>query len=110
MTHRVFRAINDAQSKIAACKVVNLFISPTLGYGTPNVKELQKEVQVHKALRNQYILEFVHSEVVDREKEAEGWVPGLYMILELAVGGDLFDKIGECRAGDGHVLCDAPPT
>jgi hypothetical protein len=50
---------------------------------------------VHKALRNEYILGFVHSEVIDKDKEEEGWVPGLYMILELAVGGDLFDKIGE---------------
>lgn len=80
---------------MAACKVVNLFISPTLGYGTPNIKELQKEVQVHKSLKHPYILDFVHSEVIDREKEREGWVPGLYMLLELAIGGDLFDKIGE---------------
>lgn len=33
--------------------------------------------------------------MVDRDREAEGWVPGLYMLLELAVGGDLFDKIGQ---------------
>jgi len=79
---------------VAACKVVNLFISPSLGVGTPNVKELQKEVQVHKSLKNQYILEFLHSEILDKEKEKEGWIPGLYLILELAVGGDLFDKIG----------------
>ncbi|GFZ49680.1 Checkpoint kinase 1 [Saitozyma sp. JCM 24511] len=90
---KVFRAIDDTQSRVAACKVVNLFISPSLGYGTPNVKELQKEVQVHKSLKHNYILEFLHSEVIDREKEREGWVPGLYMLLELAVGGDLFDKI-----------------
>ena len=76
--------------------MVNLFISPSIGYGTPNVKELQKEVQVHKSLsKNEYILEFIHSEVVDKDKESEGWVPGLYMVLELAIGGDLFDKIGE---------------
>lgn len=92
---RVFRAINDTNNKIAACKVVNLFISLTLGYGTPNVKELQKEVQVHKSLRNPYILEFLHSEIMDKEKEREGYVPGLYILLELAIGGDLFDKIGE---------------
>jgi serine/threonine-protein kinase Chk1 len=90
----VFRAIDDAQSRVAACKVVNLFISPSMGHGTPNVKELQKEVQVHKSLKHSYILEFLHSEVVDRERERDGWVPGLYMLLELAVGGDLFDKIG----------------
>lgn len=79
---------------MAACKVVNLYISPSLGIGTPNVKELQKEVQVHKALKNQYILEFLHSEILEKDREAEGLVPGLYLLLELAVGGDLFDKIG----------------
>ncbi|WWC73629.1 uncharacterized protein I206_107601 [Kwoniella pini CBS 10737] len=90
---KVFRAIDDTHSSVAACKVINLFISPTLGYGTPNVKELQKEVQVHKALKHDFILQFIHSEVVDRDQEQKGWVPGLYMVLELAVGGDLFDKI-----------------
>ncbi|WWC92860.1 uncharacterized protein L201_007821 [Kwoniella dendrophila CBS 6074] len=92
---KVFRAIDDKNSSVAACKVVNLFISPSLGYGQPNVKELQKEVQVHKALKNEYILKFIHSEVIQKEKESQEqvWVPGLYMILELAIGGDLFDKI-----------------
>ena len=33
---------------------------------------------------------------MDRDREGDGWVPGLYMLLELAVGGDLFDKIGGC--------------
>nr|ODN92269.1 CAMK/CAMKL/CHK1 protein kinase [Cryptococcus depauperatus CBS 7855] len=90
---KVYRAINEESGQVAACKVVNLFISPKLGYGVPNMKELQKEVQVHKALKNTYILEFIHSEIVDKTREAEGYVPGLYMLLELAVGGDLFDKI-----------------
>jgi serine/threonine-protein kinase Chk1 len=80
---------------VAACKVVNLYISPSLGVGTPNMKELQKEVQVHKSLKNPYILEFLHSEILEKDKEAEGLVPGLYLLLELAVGGDLFDKIGK---------------
>ena len=52
---------------------------------------------MHKSLKNEFILGFLHSEVVDKDKEREGWVPGLYMLLELAVGGDLFDKIGESR-------------
>lgn len=52
-------------------------------------------MQVHKSLKNSYILEFLHSEIIDKDKEQAGIVPGLYMLLELAVGGDLFDKIGE---------------
>ncbi|WVQ78984.1 hypothetical protein IAT38_001076 [Cryptococcus sp. DSM 104549] len=90
---KVYKAINDERGHVIACKVVNLFISPSLGVGTPNIKELQKEVQVHKALKNQYILEFIHSEVVGEEKQQQGWVPGLYIQMELAIGGDLFDKI-----------------
>ena len=58
---------------------------------------------MHKSLKNEYILGFLHSEVVDKDKEREGWVPGLYMLLELAVGGDLFDKIGESRLLDGFI-------
>lgn len=88
----MFRAIDDEQGRVAACKVVNLFVP---GKDAPNIKELQKEVQVHKSLRNAYILEFIHNELVEQAKEREGYVPGLYLLLELAVGGDLFDKIGE---------------
>lgn len=49
---------------------------------------------MHRSLQHDYILGFLHHELVSQEKEQEGWVPGLYMLLELAVGGDLFDKIG----------------
>lgn len=66
------------------------------GGNGPNIKELQKEVQVHRSLQSPNILAFLHSEVVDLAREREGYVPGLYMLLELAVGGDLFDKIGMC--------------
>lgn len=81
-----------------------------MGYGTPNVKELQKEVQVHKSLRNPYILDFLHSEHLDQSKEAEGIVPGLYILLELAVGGDLFDKIGGCLRGCGNLTQQRPTS
>lgn len=93
LMYRVFRAFHETNGS-AACKVVNLFVSPSLGVGTPNVKELQKEVQVHKSMKNPYILEFLHSEILEKEREKEGLMPGLYLLLELAVGGDLFDKIG----------------
>ena len=53
-------------------------------------------------MRHDYVLEFLHSEIVDRHQEEEGWVPGLYMLLELAAGGDLFDKIGQSAIG----LCE----
>lgn len=51
---------------------------------------------MHKSLKHPYILDFIHHEIIERDKERQGQVPGLYMLLELAIGGDLFDKIGEC--------------
>lgn len=83
-----------------------MFVSSTQ-HATPNVKELQKEVQVHKSLKNSYILEFLHSEIVDKAKEQAGVVPGLYMLLELAVGGDLFDKIGELPGFRSQLTCSS---
>lgn len=80
----------------------------------PNQKELQKEVQVHRSLIHDYILGFLHHELLPQEKEREGWVPGLYMLLELAVGGDLFDKIGKSsisplrRCVDPGIIADSP--
>ncbi|BEI83834.1 hypothetical protein CcaverHIS002_0404380 [Cutaneotrichosporon cavernicola] len=85
---KVFRAIDDAKGRVAACKVVNLYAPD--GYA-PSLKDLQKEVQVHKSLKSANILEFLHYELLERGKTQH--VPGLYMLLELAVGGDLFDKI-----------------
>jgi hypothetical protein len=95
LSRRVFRAFEETGTgygRVAACKVVDLFINPAAGVGAPNHKELQKEVQVHKSLKHEYILEFIANELVE---EQSGYIPGLYMLLELAIGGDLFDKIGE---------------
>jgi serine/threonine-protein kinase Chk1 len=99
LTCRVFLAVNDETSKLAACKVVNLWIDPALGTGAPNIKELQKEVQIHKAMSHDYILRFMGTETYDMSAQDQGYVPGLYMLLELAQSGDLFDKIGESRHG-----------
>ncbi len=69
-------------------------------HAAPDWKELQKEVQVHKVLKNRYVLEFIDSKVVKPDTVEAGvvFVPGLYMLLELALGGDLFDKIGGMRS------------
>ena len=92
MVFRAFEETGTSYGRVAACKVVDLFISPAAGVSGPNHKELQKEVQVHKSLKHEYILEFIANELVE---EQSGYIPGLYMLLELAIGGDLFDKIGE---------------
>lgn len=74
---------------VAACKVVAL---------TPNTtkqerKELNKEIQVHSSLKHTNILEFINAVIVEPDGKTP-WIPGVYMLLEIAAGGDLFDKIG----------------
>lgn len=69
-------------------------MTDTLGTGVPNMAELKKEVQVHRAMTHEYILKFLDWETHDLESRSKGYIPGLYILLELASGGDLFDKIG----------------
>ena len=51
-------------------------------------------MRVHAALKHTNVLEFLNAVVVE-PKHRDIYVPGIYMLLELAAGGDLFDKIGE---------------
>lgn len=75
-----------------------IYQAPDQKHGTPpNVPELQKEVKVHRALQHDYILKFMACETFDLTAIKRGLHPGLYILLELAQGGDLFDKIGEYR-------------
>ncbi|KAJ9103356.1 hypothetical protein QFC19_004455 [Naganishia cerealis] len=96
---------SPGQGDQAAVKLV--FLSPpnnpALGNvqvaSSEDVKLLKKEVQVHRTMKHPYVLEFIDSLLVDHRRSADvaevdgAVVPGLYMLLELAVGGDLFDKI-----------------
>lgn len=99
---RVYRAYNHSIPAIAACKVVIISSSSSSQQSTqsqPNgadLKDLTKEVQVHRILKHDHVLEFKDSLMLKQEEAmAKMEVPGLYMLLELAMGGDLFDKIGE---------------
>jgi serine/threonine-protein kinase Chk1 len=74
---------------VAACKVVAL---------TPETKPydrkmIEKEMQVHSALKHPNVLEFINAIIVEANGRSR-YHPGIYMLLELAAGGDLFDKIG----------------
>lgn len=51
-------------------------------------------MRVHAAMKHLHVLEFYHAAAVENEPTAR-YFPGFYMLLELASGGDLFDKIGE---------------
>lgn len=86
---RVFRAVNLEERRVAACKVVTLTPETT----ERERKMLDKEMRVHWTLKHVNVLEFINAFVVEPDSST-AYHPGLYMLLEIAAGGDLFDKIG----------------
>jgi len=52
-------------------------------------------MRVHAALKHKHVLEFMNAVVVEL-KHRHLYHPGIYMLLEMAAGGDLFDMIGVC--------------
>ncbi len=50
-------------------------------------------MRVHSALKHEHVLEFLNAVVVEM-KHKTVYIPGIYMLVEYAGGGDLFDKIG----------------
>lgn len=87
---RVYRAVNIDDHRVAACKMVTLTPETT----ETERKTIDKEMRVHSALKHKNVLEFFSAYVVEPGKPSP-YHPGIYMLLELAAGGDLFDKIGE---------------
>lgn len=85
----VFKAVNIPEHRVAACKLVTLTEQTT----PTERKTVEKEMRVHAALKHEHVLEFINAVVVDL-KHKQTYVPGIYMLLEFAGGGDLFDKIG----------------
>ncbi|KAJ3517032.1 hypothetical protein NLJ89_g756 [Agrocybe chaxingu] len=84
----VFRAVNIPEHRVAACKLVRL----TEETSEKDRKTVEKEMRVHAALKHKHVLEFLNAVVVELKHKAS-YVPGIYMLLEFAGGGDLFDKI-----------------
>lgn len=74
---------------MAACKLIAITEQST----EKERKMIEKEMRVHSALKHENVLEFLNAVVVEL-KHKHTYVPGIYMLLELAAGGDLFDKIG----------------
>ena len=67
-------------------------------------KAIEKETTVHSQLKHKHILELIGAAKLDPEKAARGgYLPAYYLLMEMAAGGDLFDKIGECISGSGAV-------
>ncbi|KAL1743478.1 kinase-like domain-containing protein [Schizophyllum fasciatum] len=84
----VFRAVNFDEHRVAACKVIAITDQTT----EKDRRTVEKEMRVHSALKHENVLEFLNAVIVEL-KHRNHYVPGIYMLLELAAGGDLFDKI-----------------
>ncbi|KAG9217645.1 hypothetical protein CCMSSC00406_0003666 [Pleurotus cornucopiae] len=91
----VFRAVNIKEHRVAACKVIALTEQST----EKERKTIDKEMRVHAALKHRHVLEFINAVIVE-PKHKHQYVPGIYMLLELAAGGDLFDKIADRWYGE----------
>lgn len=85
----VYKAVNFDEHRVAACKVILLTDETT----EKERKTLDKEIRVHSAMKHPNVLEFFNAAIVENEANVR-YVPAIYMLLELASGGDLFDKIG----------------
>ncbi|KZT06713.1 Pkinase-domain-containing protein [Laetiporus sulphureus 93-53] len=84
----VFEAVHLEEQRVAACKMIAL----TKDTSERERKILDKEMRVHAALKHRNVLEFICAVMVEPDQKTP-YHPGLYMLLELAAGGDLFDKI-----------------
>ncbi|MBW0481374.1 hypothetical protein O181_021089 [Austropuccinia psidii MF-1] len=93
---RVYKAFNPNAPPpcIAAIKVISLLdrsSNPTLdelGY-----KRIKKEIKVHQVLKHNNILELIDSVEDQKGIPSRNIPPAFYIILEYAVGGDLFDQL-----------------
>lgn len=88
--YSVFRAVNISEHRVAACKLVT---GPNSGMSPTERKAVEREMTIHRVLKHSNVLEFLDAVVVEWKYRKE-YVPGMYMLLEFAGGGDLFDKIG----------------
>ena len=85
----MYKAINFEKRRVAACKVV-LIDKETTKHA---MQGLNREVTVQKKLKHIHVLEMLEGAFVPLAQTK--YYPGMYMLLEFASGGELFDKIGE---------------
>lgn len=105
----MYFALNEEEDRDAACKFINLFGTGDERGAAQTRKELEKEVKVHRKMMHASILEFIDVELVEPNPL---YADGLFILLELAINGDLFDKIGSSSASslDGIVLTTRFPS
>ncbi|KAI0710567.1 CAMK/CAMKL/CHK1 protein kinase [Earliella scabrosa] len=86
----VYQAVHPETHAIAACKVVTI----TPDFTEWQMKSIDKECKVHNALKHKHILEMLGAAKLSIEQaQRGGYLPAYYLLLEMAAGGDLFDKI-----------------
>ncbi|ORY86703.1 kinase-like domain-containing protein [Leucosporidium creatinivorum] len=83
----VYRA-RHPNGNLAAIKIVSLDLSQPSAQ--VKGKAVLREMRIHETLKHNAVLEMIGGEM--REGGA-GWPAGLWLLLALADGGDLFDKI-----------------
>jgi len=66
-------------------------------------KAINKEIQVHSALVHDNIIRLKDALILEDDGSSK-FIPGAYLLLEMAHGGDLFDKIGKSRCYSMNVL------
>jgi serine/threonine protein kinase len=87
----VYRATHFEKERSAAVKLVLLTEKTT----DVERQTLEREMRIHQALKCANVIEFMDAVIVDNKGPQKiTYVPGVYMLLELAGAGDLFDKIG----------------
>ncbi|KAF5334270.1 hypothetical protein D9758_015541 [Tetrapyrgos nigripes] len=104
----VYQAVNLAEGRVAACKVIIL----TDDTSDTQRKAFEKEMRIHSVLNHKHVLHFINAVVVETKHKAV-YQPGIYVLMELAAGGDLFDKIAPDVGVDDEIahlyfnqLCD----
>lgn len=91
--YSVYRAINIEEERVAACKVVDLTPKTT----DEERRTLRKEMKSHSRMQHPNVIEFYNAVIVEPNSNSP-YYPAVYMLLEMAAGGDLFDKIGRCES------------
>ena len=60
----------------------------------PERKDLDKEIRVLTTLKHTNVVTLLDKLVIEPDTDPR-YISGVYMLMEFAHGGDLFDKIGE---------------